>query len=369
MDFVKKENEYTFIVFSDDWGRHPSSCQHLFKRISKRYKTVWVNTMGMRLPRLSIADLKRIFEKFLDWIAHEKKSNGLKLIVYNPVILPFINLQFVRWLNKRIIISGLRKKKLDKPILVTTIPNAVDVIGHLGESKVVYYRVDDFTKWPGLMHGVIQEMEEELIDKADIIIAPSNRLLGNKKGYILTHGVDLEHFSQKIVNPKLSGIPKPIIGFYGLLDERIDENLLLYVALQRPLWSILLVGKRVVPFKRTKNIYFFNEVDYQELPTYIAGFNVCILPYRVSECTISISPLKLKEYLASGKPVVSVDIPGINDFRNAIYVAKDKQEFLNLVEQALKLDTEEMANWRRNLVMNESWEIKAEQMLKYMGVQ
>jgi glycosyltransferase involved in cell wall biosynthesis len=373
-------NETGFVVFSDDWGGHPSSCQHIFKRIAMQYQTVWVNTVGMRLPTVSVYDIKKIFEKIARWCMPKRRIKGLKLIVYNPVMFPFSNLLPIRKLNKILLENGLKRmfKKMEirRLFVVTTVPNAADILDYFKEAKVVYYCVDDFTQWPGLLHSLILDMEQELLKRTDILIAVSEKLLEFKspfckKSYLLTHGVDTEHFRQDKTAPQISALSKPVIGFYGLIDERMDLDLLLYLSEERPSWTIVIVGKKAVDLSKLevrKNIIFTGEVSYMALPSYVNGFNICMLPYKVSGCTISIAPLKLKEYLASGKPVVSVCIPGVSEYKDCIYISKNYEDFVRGIEEYLKNDSQDKVLRRKKLIAEESWENKAEKMLKYIGV-
>jgi len=373
-----KNNQAVFVVFSDDWGVHPSSCQHLFKRIAEKHEVIWVNTVGMRLPTVSAYDIKKIFTKLVKWFIPVTIVNGLKLTVYNPVMLPFSNIKLVRGINKFFLTNGLKSllasTRAEKVTILTTVPNISDILDSFPKATVVYYCVDDFTQWPGLMHDLVIQMEQELLTKTNIFIAASKKLLelkgsGCKKSYVLTHGVDTAHFSRREIAHTLANLKKPIVGFYGLIDERVDLDLISYLASQRPSWTIAMIGKEAADtsrLKNIKNIVFTGEVSYNDIPSYVNGFSVCLLPYKISGCTITISPLKLKEYLASGKPVISADIPGVSEYKDFICLAINREDFLTGIEGLLQNDSPEKAVQRRKLVEKESWENKAQQMLACM---
>ena len=177
--------EISFLVFSDDWGEHPSSCQHLFRRISQRYKVLWVNTIGMRDPKPGLVDLKKAVAKFRKMLRRYPNGSrnaliGIEMEVCQPPMLPFSRLAGVRLINRASVVRSVRGRLaglgMTGPVLVTTVPNACDYIGNFGESKVIYYCVDDFSEWPGLKKKMVKRMEDELIRKSDSLVATSQKL-------------------------------------------------------------------------------------------------------------------------------------------------------------------------------------------------
>lgn len=375
------------ICFSDDWGRHPSSCQHIIGRLAKKNKVLWVNTIGMRNPKLTKYDIFRISEKIISWV---KPLNCIhqNLYVYSPPMLPYNNLAPVRWLNKIIMIYSIRHilKRLGmdkpKPVLWTSVPNVCDVVGKLGEIKSVYYCYDEFAKWPGISHQIVKKMEDELVDKVNLILATSIKLNQEKKSsrcptYLLSHGVDVEHFGKVITEDilcpvDLVGIKKPIIGTYGLFDERLDIDLLEAVALSLPQYSFVLVGRVVVDvskLKQIKNIHFLKPVPYEMLPAYLKYFDVCFLMYRVIEEVLAYSnPLKLREFLAAGKTVVSTAIPEVIEYKEVVHIAETKKEFVEEVKLALTEGaTSPLRQERIRLMMNESWDARVEEASRHLS--
>ncbi|MCA9753302.1 MAG: glycosyltransferase family 1 protein, partial [Gemmatimonadetes bacterium] len=147
----------TFVVFADDWGRHPSSCQHLFRRIAPHHRVVWVNTIGTRTPTLRPADLARAAGKLREWAfgagdaAAAASDPAVPVEVLRPVMTPFDRWHPLRRLNASLLIRAIRAavSPAERPILVTTIPNAAGVVGRIEEAASVYYCVDEFSEWPG----------------------------------------------------------------------------------------------------------------------------------------------------------------------------------------------------------------------------
>jgi len=376
-------NNTIFIVFSDDWGEHPSSCQHLFRQISKKHMVLWVNTVGMRNPTFTVNDLKKSIMKVnkmlsLKYKRQVPKSQIGRPDVVQPPMLPFSNIPLIRRINRWSVVKNVQNrlnilKKLNI-LFVTTVPNACDFIGFFGEQRVVYYCVDDFAEWPGLEKFMVREMEEDLIRKSDIFVATSQKLYEKLSKYgkpvhLLTHGVDLVFFRKDLIDehPMLHSIPKPRVGFYGLFDQRCDQKLLADVANRMHEISFVITGRVVVDtslFKNLSNIYFTGSIPYSELPAMVCGWNACFLPYKINKLTESILPLKLKEYLATGKPVVSTAVPEVKRLRNYVAIAEGVDEWVKCLYISLKGVSEKERICRNSFLRNESWRKKAEQFME-----
>jgi glycosyltransferase involved in cell wall biosynthesis len=381
-----------FLVFSDDWGRHPSSCQHLFKRIARQHRVLWVNTIGMRLPRPNLYDLRRVLDKMEEWLRPQlpnvenefRKGNGVH--VYSSVSTPINSVKFFRSLNNRLLIRGIRRRMellgLREPILVTSVPNVADLVGHFGEKKVVYYCCDDFTLWPGVAKTAMEDMERVLLQKADTILAVSAELQRNKRGrccetHLFPHGTDIGHFQQcddpqLPVAERISTLQKPVIGYFGLLDERADYDLLKTIALARPKWTLALIGPMQISLRHLEslpNVHLMGQVPYHDLPAYAKGFDVCIMPYALNALTHNINPLKMKEYLATGKPVVSTPVAEAKRLAHALRIGNGYDGFIAAVEDAIARGvTPEERMARVAVLRGQSWEEKAEEFMRLIGV-
>src|ERR1700722_8796753 len=189
------------LVFADDWGRHPSSCQHLIRRLLDRHPTLWVNTIGTRKPRLDLDTLRRGLEKLRHWTrrpSHKAATLPANLRVLNPRMWPSFDSRLARELNCRLLVPALgtaARELGDPPVAITTIPLVADLVGKLPVRRWVYYCVDDFSTWPGLDGDTLRCMEEELVRRVDVAIAVSEtlqeRLAGmGRPAHLLTHGVD-----------------------------------------------------------------------------------------------------------------------------------------------------------------------------------
>lgn len=379
---VKKNG---FLVFSDDFGEHPSSCQHVFRHISKDQTVLWVNTVGMRTPGLTKRDILKAIYKIRKMLSSlftvgEKQAEIDNIRVCQPLMLPFLNLPGIRYFNKRSVVHHVRKElknlQMNAPIMVITAPNACDYINYFNESCVVYYCVDDFSEWPGLDKKLVKSMENKLLNESDILIATSQNLYENierqgKKVNLLTHGVDIEFFStpQSDEHILLKDIPKPRVGYFGLFDDRSNKKLLMEIANLLPEISFVITGgveTDVSQLQKIKNIYLTGSIPYVELPKMAQGFDICMLPYKINKLTDSIQPLKFKEYLATGKPIISTPIKEAVKLKEYLDIAESGMQWADLIQSNLIGLSQPTREKRALFIKNQSWEKKSEQFLQFI---
>jgi glycosyltransferase involved in cell wall biosynthesis len=250
------------------------------------------------------------------------------------------------------------------------------VIGHLGEKFLIAHIFDRYEYVPGLDSATkkyIRAQMDYLIGKADIcfvagmMILADNRHL-NPNIYFVDHGVDYDHFGKALleatpVPDDLKKIARPIIGYVGNIEkENVDYELFKYLARQRADWSIVIVGKYHADFKAFadfSNIHLLGRKSYQELPNYLKAFSAAIIPFKISEWIRAVSqPLKLREYLAAGKPVVSTLMPEEEKFQGLVDHSEDYGEFLRLVEKNIANNSPAKIEQRRQSVKNETWDLR-----------
>jgi glycosyltransferase involved in cell wall biosynthesis len=248
-------------------------------------------------------------------------------------------------------------------------------VGELGERLVVYHCVDEYSEFTGTDKAAVAGMEERLLAKADVVIASSQLLYERKRRdnaptFLVTHGVDVEHFrracrSDTVVPDDLAALPRPVIGFYGLIADWVDLELFRFLAVSRPQWSFALIGRTqtdVGPLQGLPNVHLLGRKDYQLLPAYCKGFDVAILPFVINDLTNAANPLKLREYLAAGLPVVASAIPEVEKLDGLVAIGRTPTEFLSQVEAVLRSGATGPQLERSRAVEGESWTSKIDHL-------
>jgi glycosyltransferase involved in cell wall biosynthesis len=262
----------------------------------------------------------------------------------------------------------------DRPVLWTYNPYSESLLGRLGERLTIYDCVDDFSSTRGLVRrSVVETLEARLIEKARAVVVTHENLYQAKRAraraiHLIPNGVEIEHFQaaarpETPVAPELGALPHPVIGFIGSLQYWIDFDLLRFLAESRPRWSFVLVGPvgRLAPVAKLRdhpNVHLLGRRAYAELPSYLRAFDACLNPYVVDDLARHCSPLKLYEYLASGKPVVSVDMPEARKFARVVGIGRTYAEVLTRLEEAVAggADDERRAAARLAAVVPHSWD-------------
>jgi len=225
---------------------------------------------------------------------------------------------------------------------------------------VVFDAMDELSKFKFAPPKLV-ELEQELIDRADVVFTGGSSLFEAKKDrheniHCFPSSVDRTHFAKaraKLFDPAdQEDLPRPRLGFYGVIDERFDIELLDQVAAMRPAWSFVMVGPVVKisedDLPRRHNICYLGGKTYGQLPAYLSGWDVALMPFAMNESTQFISPTKTPEYLAGGKPVVSTPIKDVVRHYGqleGVKIASTPEEFVDACEQALKLSRNRESGW------------------------
>lgn len=223
---------------------------------------------------------------------------------------------------------------------------AVGLVGSLNEAGVVYDCVDSFSSF-SWAHPETGAWEEELARKADVILTSAyalyqERLRSNSATYLVPNAADLVHFSKsgqyRCEPPELKRIGHPRLGFIGAAYEWLDLKLLEYLATNNPKWNLLMIGPRQhgMEFPEYDNLYWLGAREYKALPWYLQYLDVMLIPFLENEVTKHANPIKLWEYLAAGKPVVSTGLPEVQPVAELIRVSKDQRGFYENCLQTLE---------------------------------
>ena len=364
------------IVFGEDWGRHPSSTQHLVKRLAADRRVVWINSIGLRRPRLGPADLKRVVQKLRAVLFGPsggpvgREPMPANLSVVAPLALPWPGNPLAGWINRQLVGRQVRRvmaaRGITRPVLWASLPTAVDLMGAFGERATIYYCGDDFAHLAGVDHGPVTRAETRLAAKADRILAASPALAAKfpaAKTLMLPHGADIALFAAPA--PRAPDLPDgPVAGFYGSLSAWLDQDLLAAVARRLPQWTFLVIGEARVPVGRltaVPNIRLIGPRPHAALPGYAQHWQASLLPFLDNAQIRSSNPLKLREYLATGRPVVSTPFPALAAYADLVSIAADAAGFAAAIEQSAH-EPEARRAERRDRVRSETWEARAAQV-------
>lgn len=369
------------LYFGNDWfAENRTSSHQLARQLAERFRVFYIECPGWRAPRGSGRDLKKVFVKLWRFLRGTRTTpEGLRLRTLFQI--PFHRFAAVRWLNRRIIKTTLACMKwrhgIADPVTWFHVPHVPFLVGELGERLAVYYCIDDYAAYPGVHPGTVRAMDDETTRKADVVFVASDTLLAGKQRlnpntHVSPHGVEFEHFARAQdpalpVPADIAHLKGPVVGFFGLIESFIDLDMIDWLAEQRPDWQFLFLGRVAVPAEslpRRPNVHFVGKRPYAELPAYAKRFDACVIPYRAGDWSYHANPIKLREYLATGKPVVAVETPQVNKFADVVEVAGSREEFLARLDKVIGTPpTPDEVARRMARVTGSSWTARAEAVI------
>ncbi len=366
------------VCFSNDWDGDPLSKTHVMRILARDSRVLWVNSLGNRAARPTASDARRIVRK-LRAAARGVVEVERNIHVLSPLYVPAFDSEAVSLVNRVLLraqlVAAMRHLRMRRPVSWSFLPSAAAVAGTLGESLVVYHVVDEFSAFSDASARVA-EMERRLLARADLVVTASSRLYEakrklNPRTVLVRHGVDHAHFSRALdpslpVPADLSRLPRPVIGFFGLIADWIDLPLVRRVADSHPDASVVLLGRAVTSIRvleGARNVHLLGRKAYADLPAYCRGFDVAITPFRRNALALAANPLKAREYVAAGLPNVCTDLPELRCIPGCT-VAADGDAFVREVGEALRRGGPDAA--RSALVRSESWEAKVEELRRHV---
>ncbi|HUJ59012.1 MAG TPA: glycosyltransferase [Kofleriaceae bacterium] len=369
------------VAFAKDWHEDPTSNHHVLRELARTRRVLWLNSIGTRTPKLSSGrDLGKIRRK-LGELARGPQHVEHDLWIATPVVLPLPHSAVARALNRQILRATIRAWRLRLGIrefqLWTFLPNVADYVGTLGEQLAVYYCVDEWSMFGYLDRAHTERAERALLAKVDAVFAINGALADAKRAlnphtFVSPHGVDHALFARALddataVPADLAALPGPRIGFYGTLRDWVDLDLVAHVARARPGWSIALIGQQlddVSPVRGLANVHLLGQRRHDQLPAYCKGFDVGIIPYRIDERMTFVNPLKLREYLSAGLPVVSTPVPEVARYPAHARVATTRDEFVAAIERALDETGPAARRARSAAMIDETWSARVAQVAR-----
>ena len=275
------------VCIASAWDYDPTSKHHVMRILSRRNRILWVNYHGTRRPGINATDISTAWSK-LRRVAQGVQPASSTISQVTPLVIPGARSRLASGLHRRLLISQIRRavRKLDPegrlPVQVWSFaPDVPFLMGRFNEECFVYYCVDEFALFEGIDSYRVKVAENELIDGADVVITTSEKLHESRRSrrsdaVLIPHGVDFDHFATAWRSPPprphdLACIPKPMFGFFGLIQHWVDLELLLKVARLRPRYSFVLIGDSMVDdsaLRRAHNVYLLGRRSYVKLPAY-----------------------------------------------------------------------------------------------------
>ncbi|GLZ38313.1 glycosyltransferase [Actinokineospora sp. NBRC 105648] len=374
-----------YVCFSaQDWWYHNQAHSdfQLMRRVAEHRKVLLVNSIGLRMPTpgKSTQFLRRIARKAgsVAKLVRRPLPDVPGYYVMTPLPLPFYGSARVRALGAALVRAQVRvvcaALRMRNPVVVATIPTAWDVVEPMRRRGLVFNRSDRHSAFPEADQGTIAALENKLLEGSDHVLYVSRQLqeeesaATGERAYFLDHGVDLQHFRRRADLPAdIARIPGPRIGFFGSLDDYlVDFDLLERLAQEFPQASLVLIGDATLSmdrFAKYPNVHWLDFRPYAEIPGYGTGFDVAIMPWLDNDWIKHANPIKMKEYLALGLPVVSTDFPEVRRYADLIRVAKGQDGFVEAVRATLEDGGLSTVEGRRESVLPASWDSRARQLM------
>jgi len=381
---ISHENPGIVCFGDSDWWYHNRSHMdmQIMKRCARLTKVLYVNSIVIRKFNIKEGTmfLRRVKRKFHSIVRGIRPSGIKNMTIYSPFSLPVHHINFARQLNafaiQRQIRRCMNKLGIKKPIIWVACPGAAQIALKLPHLKLVYQRSDCYEELPCIDSCQIKKYDQLLKREADLVIYVNRALMRKechqcKKSILLDHGVDFDIFAgadhNEYIPEDIKTIPHPVLGFYGNIDNHTcNIELIEQIADILTDISIVLVGNSSVDLSRLaarRNIYILGQKPYDQIPHYAKCFDVCFMPWQQNEWIKACNPIKLKEYLALGKPIVSTPFTELESYKDLVDVAFDAISFAGAVKKAFNENTPELVSARRRRVINCTWEEKAKEVL------
>lgn len=358
--------------------------QQLMSRIAEEHRVLYVDHV-FPISHREILELLKDLPSLKDRVQQITKNLfRFSLVEFRPDAFgshlnPGGMEELNRWVKTIFINAVLKELDFNRPVIWTCLPNSRQMVEKIPHRLVCYDCVDDFASfswWP----QEIKVEEKGLIEAADIVFTTAQSLFmrcqeHNASTYLIPNAADYEHFScppepQKDI---IGAFTTPIIGYIGAFYEWIDTVLLLKIAQTHPEWSLVIIGPihgiDTALFSDCPNVYIMGPRSYADLPQYLSCFDVCMIPFIQNELTFNTNPIKMYEYLAAGKAVVSTDLPEVRNYAGIVKIARDHREFIHRIEESLQENrrsadyVQNNINKRKQVAKENNWDIRCTQSL------
>jgi glycosyltransferase involved in cell wall biosynthesis len=371
------------VYFGNAWAaENRTSSHHVALRLARRMPVLYVESPGLRRVQASGSDARRALRKLAQTLRAPREV-APNLWHCTVPQLPFRRVPgvaaFNRWVGRALVRRARAVLRTPRVLSWFVVPHPGFMAGRLGEDLVVYYCIDDYAAHPGVDAAVIGAADAALSRRADLLFVAPPALLEAKRALnpntvYAPHGVDVDVFAAA-ADPATApadgaaNLAHPVVGYIGSLHDWIDLELIEHCARARPQWTFLLVGHAACDVSRLAalpNVRLAGPQPYASLGRWARAFDACIIPYRLNRQVANANPLKLREYLATGKPIVSVRNPEIEKFADHVRIADGHAAFLAALDDVLAHDPPLAAAARRAAVAGQTWDRRVADVLSHV---
>lgn len=385
----KLQGAHILLFAHNAWSEVWRNNQHISSRLARENLVLYVE------PKIySLSKLRRGQVPKAEWAQPRLRHAQDGLWLYrHPVWAPRMPAKLgldrlIQRLRRAALQHAMRQLKFNKDFISWTYqPRDSELTGQMGERFIIYSVVDEYAAFGHQTpekQRFIREREQELLRMADLVFVTSPALYTSKSPFNLhtfwvPNGVDFTLFEKawqaNVPLPEdIAQLPRPIVGYSGHISGRLNLPLLAQLASRRPEWSFVLVGSvwetgaeaQLATLRNLSNVHFLSQKPAAQVPHYISAFDVALIPYYQNEESRNINPIKLYEYLAMGKPVVSVDIPALDGFRQVVRIGDSVETYSEQIQTALTENSPGLISERRQLAAANTWDQRAEQISRLL---
>lgn len=376
------------ILFSTaDWkSRYWTNKQHTAMRLAARgHRVLYVETVGLRLPGLNALDAGRIIARLKRGLAPIARVRD-NLWTLSPLTIPLGHrsqaVAVVNGMQLRTRIKGwMSANEVRSPMVWTYHPYMLDAAESIGASRLIYHCADNLAAMPGIDPESFEAAECDLLERADVTFTTSHDLqsrceaVAGPRSHYLGNVADIAHFAKariaEDVPPEISAIPRPRLGYVGALsDFKVDFELLARIADDQPDWHLVLIGEEragqsddgLTKLAKRRNVHLLGWRPYKDLPRYLSGLDVALLPQLINDYTRAMFPMKFFEYLAAGLPVVSTPLDSLRDFSEIHSTAADPSSFVDAIRKQLSGRSPPL-QLQDPILTENSWDARLDKML------
>ena len=370
---------FQFIVLApNNWFGQWMNRQQLFSRIGKKHKVIYSNG-----PLHSWQKSSETY-KTAPMLYTTESANNISVLKPSRLFARIARLGFFdRFALKRFVSAVEKPLDQEQPTCLYVFhPKYAEYIEHIPHDILVYHAYDDYSKQAS--YGKVERTaEEKLVSKADCIFASSrmiqkrlSELVDGAAVDFLPNGVDYQHFATAKPQPsELKSIQHPQIGYVGSVNDKVDLNLLKDLAERKPDYQFIIIGGfgrfddqdgLLNSLQQTENVHFLGSKSVDEIAGFMQHLDINTMLYRVDGKTwaSSVYPLKLHEYLAAGKPVISADIDAVREFNQVVSIAQTPEQWISAIELSLSATSEEALKDRQAVAAENTWEARVTQIMQ-----